>query len=272
MGLCLCRPQTLVTEDPNVIMHTEVGFCALKGRYPGDFTQLCRFGGLAYVRNTGHLCLESTIGSRFCCHCCSEGWRLSDISQVEVVNGSITVSTRSRYGTHNKTHQLNPGLGIMLKNGDRILMKMPNAVNFCTRLRQQCNLPTITTSELLLERMLWQTIMNGHMGTTSSARQGTGTTASARQGTGTTSSARQGTGTISSARQGTGTTSSARQGTGTTSFARQGTGTTSSARQGTGTTSSARQGTDGPEDRQALIRPEDIIRPEDRQALISWVG
>ena len=267
MGLCLCRPQTLVTEDPNVIMYTKVGFCALKGRYPEDFITLSRFGGLAYVRNTGHLCLESTIGSRFCCHCCSEGWRLSDISQVEVVNGSITVSTRDRYGTlYNTHHQLNPGLGIMLKNGDRILMKMPNAVNFCTRLRQQCNLPIITTSEL--QRMLWQAIMNRYTGasqgtgitssasqgtgTTSSARQGTGITSSARQGTGTTS-ARQGTGTTSSARQGTGTTSSARQGTGTTSSASQGTGTTSSASQGTGTTSSARQGTDGPEDRQALI-------------------
>ena len=236
MGVCYCRPQTVVTEDPNVIMHTEAGYCYLKKR-SGDLSQLNGNGSLAYVRNTGHLYLEATVGNRFYCPCnCSkESWKLSDISQIEVVDGNITVRIGTRHQTHRTIiHQMNPGLGILLKNGDRILMQMPDAVNFCTRLRQQCNLPTITTSELLLERMLWQAIMNGHMGTTSSARQGTGT--------------------ISSARQGTGTTSSARQGTGTTSSASQG---TSSARQGIGTTSSASQGTDG---------------PEDRQALISWVG
>ena len=96
-------------------------------------------------------------------------------SQIEVVDGNITVRIGTRHQTHRTIiHQMNPGLGMLLKNGDRILMQMPDAVNFCTRLRQQCNLPTITTSELLLERMLWQAIMNGYMGTTSSARRGTG--------------------------------------------------------------------------------------------------
>lgn len=162
MGGCYCRPQTLVTEDADVTMHTEVGFCVLMGRYPGDFTQLSRFGGLAYVKNTGHLCLESTVGSRFCCLFCRHGWRLSDINQVEVVTGNITVTVRSKYGTNRTTHQMNPGLGIILKTGEKIVMKMPDAVNFCGRLRQYCNLPSVTASQLLLENLLWQTIMGGH--------------------------------------------------------------------------------------------------------------
>lgn len=162
MGVCYCRPQTLVTEDPDVTMHTEVGFCVLMGKYQGDFTQLSRFGGLAYVKKNGHLCLESTVGSRFCCLCCREGWKLSDINQVEVVTGSITVTVRSKYGTNRTTHQMNPGLGIVLRNGNKIVMQMPDAVNFCARLRQYCNLPSASASQLLLENILWQAIARGH--------------------------------------------------------------------------------------------------------------
>jgi hypothetical protein len=159
MGACYCRPQTLVTEDPDVNMYTEVGYCVLMGRYPGDFQQLSRYGGLAYVKNTGHLCVESTVGSRFCCLCCRHGWAFSDISQVEVVTGSVTVSVRNRYGTTHHTHNMNPGLGVILANGDKIAMQMPDAVNFCARLRQYCNLPS--AGQILLENMLWQAVLGG---------------------------------------------------------------------------------------------------------------
>ena len=183
MGNCFyCRPQTLVTEDPDVTMFTEVGFCVMMGHYPGDFTQLSRFGGLAYVKNTGHLCLESTCGERFCCLCCRKGWKLSDFNQVEVVTGSITVTVRSKYGTNRTTHEMNPGLGIILKNGYRIVMKMPDAVNFCARLRQYCNLPSIAAAgQLLLENMLWQAIMEG--GQTRSNPQASRQGGPARHGT-----------------------------------------------------------------------------------------
>lgn len=164
--MCYCRPQTLVMEDPTVIMHTEVGYCTLM-KLSGEFSQL-NSDGLAYVRNTGHLCLETALGNRLCCLCVKQSWRLSEISQAEVVRGKITARIGTRHQTHQTfTQEMNPGLGIILKNGNRILMQMPDAVNFCARLCQRCNLPTITTSELLLGRM------RRHTGTTSSASQET---------------------------------------------------------------------------------------------------
>ena len=149
-------------------MYTEVGFCALKRRCPDDFSVLSRFGGLVYVRNSGQLCLESTVGSRLCCLCCKESVSLSDVSQVEVVGGSITFTTQTNYKAYHKTHQMNPGLRIVLRNGDRIWMKMPDAVDFCTELRQQCNLPTITPSVVPMDDMLWNDIMGKHLVSTSS--------------------------------------------------------------------------------------------------------
>ena len=100
---------------------------------------------------------HNCMGAGFAVSACAKvSWKLSDISQVELVSGSVTVRIGTRHGTYSTvTHQFNPGLGILLRNGTRILMQMPNTVNFCTQLRQQCNLPTITTSELL-----WQAIMN----------------------------------------------------------------------------------------------------------------
>ena len=168
MGACYCRPQTLVTEDPNVVIHTEVGFCVRMGMYQSDFTQLSRFGGLAYVKNTGHLCLESTVGSRFCCLCCRHGWRLSDIIDVMVVTGNITVTRRDRYGTHRSTHQMNPGLQVKLNNGDKIVMQMPDAMNVCARLRQLCNLPSTNPGQQVLENLIWQAIIGGHVRSTRS--------------------------------------------------------------------------------------------------------
>ena len=166
MGNCFyCRPQTLVTEDPNVTMFTKVGFGVLMGQYPGDFTHLTgsRTGGLAYVKNTGHLCLESTCGKRLCCLCSRDSWKLSDITQVEVVTGSITLTVKGRHGIiHQSTQEMNPGLGVILKNGKKIVLNMPDAVNFCARLRQCCNLPSIASArQLILESLLWQAIMEG---------------------------------------------------------------------------------------------------------------
>ena len=158
MGACYCRPQTLVTEDPNVVVHAEVGYCVRLGPRQSDFEQLSAFGGMAYVKE-GHLFLESTVGSRFCCLCCREAWELSKIKDVDVVTGNIMVTRRDRYGgTHTSTEVMNPGLQIQLKNtdidNDRIVMQMPDAVNFCARLRQCCNLSSNANQQLLLNATL----------------------------------------------------------------------------------------------------------------------
>ena len=169
-NLLCCRPLTTVTEDPNVIMHTEVGFSALKGRYPDDFSVLSRWGGgVAYVRNTGYLFLGSTVGGRLCCFGCSEGWRSSDISQVEAVSGTVAYSRHTNSGSFDFTNQMNPGLRIMLASGDRMWIKMSDAVNFCARLRQQCNLPTINPSVVPIGDMEWRDILGHHLVSTHSS-------------------------------------------------------------------------------------------------------
>ena len=153
MGACCCRPQTAVTEDPNVLMHTKIGSRVKTGMYRTcmqDITQYSAFGGLAYVRD-GYLFLESTIGSRFCCFCFRDVWSLANIRDVQAVSGNISVTRRDKYGTHRSTHQMNPGLQITLNNNHRIVVQMPDAVNFCAKLRQCCNVESSNGNPQLLE-------------------------------------------------------------------------------------------------------------------------
>ncbi len=56
--------------------------------------------------------------------------------QVEVVTGNITGTWLGKYGEHSKTYLMNPGLKITLRSGDEIVMKMPDAMNFCAQLQQ----------------------------------------------------------------------------------------------------------------------------------------
>lgn len=156
MGGFVCRPQTEVTEDPDVAIYSEVGYCVLMGHYPGDFTQLSRFGGLAYIKKSGHLCIESTVGSRFCCLCCRNGYMLSDISQVDVVTGSVTVIIKDSPNNY----EMNPGLRVRLNDGQNIIMKMPDAVDFCDQLRQYCNRPTgaVEGQPLHFDNLRWEPV------------------------------------------------------------------------------------------------------------------
>ena len=159
MGNCFyCRPQTLVTEDPDVTIFTEVGFCVMM--FPsGDFTTYCQAEGLVYVKNQSSLYLESTIGDRFCCLCCRSDWSLSDITQVEMVTGNITVTRRNRYRVIDRTtHSMNPGVRITFKHGGQLVMQTARAENFCTQLRRLCNLPNLPIIQVVLENVLLQAI------------------------------------------------------------------------------------------------------------------
>lgn len=154
MGSCFCRPITEVTENPTVVMYTDVGYCVQTGHSSTDFITICRYG-LAYVED-GNFFVEGTLGSRFCCANAGSSSKLFDIKQVEVVQGSFTISRRDQYGRYGygEEHHMNPGLRIVLKNDKKILMTMPAAENFCARLCQLCNLPTTNYGRLPLQNML----------------------------------------------------------------------------------------------------------------------
>lgn len=131
MGSCYCRPTTAVTEDRDVAMHAEVGTCVLI--HPeGDYTMLSGlFNGLVYVRGTT-LRYATTAGSIFWCECVGSDWALSDIKKVEGVNGNISIRT----GRGQRHLSMNPGLKIRFRDHDTLVMAMPDAVSFCTRLRE----------------------------------------------------------------------------------------------------------------------------------------
>ena len=147
---CYCRPQTLVTEDPDVSIFTDVGFSITMS--PNNFFDSCQYYGMVYVKSR-NLYLEATAGRRFCCLCCRDRWSLSFITQVEVVTGNLTI-TRSdldRYGVISRTtYSMNPGVRVTFKSGSRLVMQMENAENFCTQLRRLCNLPSPPTTKVAL--------------------------------------------------------------------------------------------------------------------------
>lgn len=131
MGCCYCRPTTAVTLDPDVAMYAQVGTCVLI--HPeGDYTMLSGlFDGLVHVRGSS-LRYATTVGSIFWCECVGYNWGVSDIKQVESVNGNVTIRT----GRGHRHLSMNPGLKIRFRDHDTLVMATPDAVSFCSRLRE----------------------------------------------------------------------------------------------------------------------------------------
>lgn len=157
MGCCYRHPQTEVTEDPSVVMYTEVGFSVQFGfhgsRFPtlvskDTFFEVLSHKGLAYVKDSV-LFLESKITSnRLCCTLDKHCWKLPDIKQIEVVHGNITIARRQWCCiTDQNIYNMNPGLRIFLKD-TKIAMAMPAAQEFCAQLSQYCNFPSSSSGQI----------------------------------------------------------------------------------------------------------------------------
>jgi hypothetical protein len=122
-----------MTEDPDVAMYTKVSSCVLLPSTGGFAMYSGAFSGFFYVRGS-RLYYDTKVGSRFWCSCVGLDWDLADIGRVEAVTGSVKVI--SRHGIP-RTLTMNPGLKITFKtNGSTMVTAMPDAVNFCAKLKQ----------------------------------------------------------------------------------------------------------------------------------------
>lgn len=135
MGVCLCRPETDVTEDPNVILYNKVGTALLIHKWMGPeiLSEIC--DGLLYVKDS-HLYHESTMGDIMCCKCCRHSWKLASVKQIILVQNETLY-----YPAYKRTLvvSLNPGIIISLKCGNTIVAEMPEAAEFTSQLGSYIN-------------------------------------------------------------------------------------------------------------------------------------
>ena len=125
MGCCIFRPITIVTEDPDVVMCTNVGGTVISSTY---YRLEINSDGLLYVKDN-KLYYESV---RFCwlnCKWLRRVWHVSEVKRVEVI-------------TPDSGREMNYGLKIVMQNESRqtttleASAAMNEAVNFRTQLIQ----------------------------------------------------------------------------------------------------------------------------------------
>ena len=126
-----------MTEDPDVAMYTKVSSCVLLPSTGGFTMYSGAFGGFFYVRGS-RLYYDTKVGSHFWCSCVGLDWDLADIGDVKPVTGNVRVT--SRHGIP-RTLSMNPGLKITFRNNNTMVTAMPDAVNFCAKLKQYMTAP-----------------------------------------------------------------------------------------------------------------------------------
>lgn len=137
MGCCVCRPATEVTDDPEVVVCTEVSNYAMLYHSGGSVRS--QASGLLYIKHD-QLCYQATVGSKLCCGCCSNSWQLSRVKQVRAVQAQYV-----RVPLSNRVIFLNPGVIIGIENGrgdtNSLVAAMPDAANFSAQLGQYISSP-----------------------------------------------------------------------------------------------------------------------------------
>lgn len=137
MGCCSCRSKAVVTEDPDVSLHTLVGKTAI---YHSHGSKMLSKQGLLYVKK-GELCHETAMGNRLSHKCLKKAWPLSEIKQITVMNGeTLTVAgPKSAKGL-----SLNPGVKMIFQDSEgncqTLVVSLPHtsvdyADSFSTQLR-----------------------------------------------------------------------------------------------------------------------------------------
>lgn len=143
MGCCLCRPITEVTEDPEVLLHTEVGAVAIIDNHGIDLISSAT-QGLLYLRGN-RLCYESTIRSKLCCRHNQICWYLSQLREVRAVYGETVLVPMEKV-------VLNPGLRVTFEKADgsigALAMAMPAAENFSSALLHHMGHTVAKTQEI----------------------------------------------------------------------------------------------------------------------------
>lgn len=138
MGALQFRPQIEVSEDPEVVMYTRVGFSVMLSHRREFFalsnSKTLVSSGMLYVKD-GYLHHEVTTESRSRYAYTGYHWKLSDIERMEIVHGNIAITRKDRLrGNTQENHYIDPGMRIILKNRKTLLTAMPDAEDFCARL------------------------------------------------------------------------------------------------------------------------------------------
>lgn len=146
MGCCLaCHPLADVEQDPAVSLHTTVGdMVVFWGTAYLAKVQFC--SGIMYVKE-GHLYYETKCGSKLCCRCYKQCFKLSEIRSIDVVNKIEWYPTIRGY----RHIALLPGLKIELdisstnswyqpSGKTNFLIAVPDAAVFAQKLLKACNL------------------------------------------------------------------------------------------------------------------------------------
>lgn len=132
------RPQIEVTEDPDVVIYTHVGFSVLLSQRREFFAlsnaKSLVSSGLLYVRDK-HLHHVPTHDSGPYSALVGYQWKLSDITHMEMVNGNVTITKKDRHhGNTQENHYIDPGLRVVFKNRKVLVTAMPDAETFCAQL------------------------------------------------------------------------------------------------------------------------------------------
>lgn len=131
MGCCLCHPLAEVVQDPDVSFHTTVGdIVVLRGIMTSSVKGCC--SGIMYVKEDT-LYYETQCGSSLCCKCFRQGFLLSEIQNVEVVQNQAVRYQMSKYIL------LSPGLKITAGQNTTILVAVSDAAAFSQQLLHACN-------------------------------------------------------------------------------------------------------------------------------------
>ena len=147
MGCFYCKPTTTVTEDPDVAVFAKVSTCAII--FPR--TEWSQGGpillsadmdgsgenGMFYVRgNRLHYNTTIAEGTRFKCGCWGDRWRVSKITKVEVVTGTLNLSGIRTKSGQIRALSMHPGVRVTFENKQVLVARMTDARNFCAKLRQ----------------------------------------------------------------------------------------------------------------------------------------
>lgn len=152
MGCCACRPDTEITEDPDVVMYTGVGGTARFTTYGHTYLSgACN--GLMFLRGR-ELGYVPTCGSRLWCRFMQQSWDLSSIKQLTIVRNETIPVPGNKF-----MHYINlkPGLKITLHSriNEVVITDMPDVVSFASQLVHH-----MTGEPLADPEHLQQTIQN----------------------------------------------------------------------------------------------------------------
>ncbi len=115
MGACMCRSLTEITDDPSVVLYTDVRLSAV--RNDQGFAIFGSRNGFMYVKDD-QLCLENLFGNRLYCKCYKRAWDLSVIADIQLLTEDVMVLYRVQNGTRLVNLCFNaqsPGIKIVLR-------------------------------------------------------------------------------------------------------------------------------------------------------------